>query len=84
MTALIEALQLEIGCIGHPFVKNYEELHRLATPGWAKCLWERLHYYRFHIHLEYSDIPLPRKGDALLVHIFQDAGYRDQQLQALN
>jgi len=84
MTASIEALQLEIGCIGNPFIENYEELHLLATPGWAKSLWERLHYYRFRIHLDYSDIPLPRKGDALLVHIFRDAGYRDQQLQALN
>jgi hypothetical protein len=59
MTASIEALQLEIGCIGNPFVENYEELHLLATPGWAKSLWERLHYYRFCIHLDYSDIPLP-------------------------
>jgi hypothetical protein len=40
MTASIEALQLEIGCIGNPFVKNYEELHLLATLGWAKSLWE--------------------------------------------
>ena len=47
MTALIEALQLEIGCIGSPFVENYEELQLLATSGWTKSLWERLHYYRF-------------------------------------
>jgi hypothetical protein len=84
MTALIEALQLEIGCIGNPFVENYEELHQLATLGWAKSLWEQLHYYRFRIHLDYSPIPLPPKGGALLVCIFRDAGYRDQQLQALN
>ncbi len=84
MTASIEALQLEIGCIGHSFVENYEELHLLATPSWAKSLWEQLHCYRFCIHLDYSDTPLPRKGDALLVHIFQDAGYRNQQLKALN
>ena len=84
MTASIEALQLEIGCIGNPFIENYEELHLLATPGWAKSLWERLHYYRFRIHLDYSDIPPPREGDALLVHIFRDEGYRDQHLQALN
>ncbi len=40
MTTSIEALQLEIGCICNPFVENYEELHLLATPGWAKSLWE--------------------------------------------
>ena len=31
ISALIEALQLEIGCAGCPFVENYEELHLLAT-----------------------------------------------------
>ena len=40
MTTLIKALQLEIGCIGSPFVKNYEELQLLATSGWTKSLWE--------------------------------------------
>ena len=77
MTALIKALQLEIGCIGNPFVENYEELHLLATSDWAKSLWERLHYFRFRIHLDHLPIPLPRKGDPLLVCIFRDAGYRD-------
>ena len=67
MSALIEVLQLEIGCIGSPFVKNYEELQLLATSGWTKSLWERLHYYRFRIHLNYLPILLPRKGDVLLV-----------------
>jgi hypothetical protein len=43
MSALIEALQIEIGCIGSPFVKNYEEFQLLATSGWTKSLWERLH-----------------------------------------
>jgi hypothetical protein len=47
MSASIEVLQLEIGCKGSPFVKNYEELQLLATSGWTKSLWERLHYYRF-------------------------------------
>ena len=38
MTASIEALQLEIGCIGSPFVENYDELHHLATASWTKSL----------------------------------------------
>jgi hypothetical protein len=84
MSTSIEALQIEIGCTGSPFVENYEELHLLTTLCWTKSLWERLHYYKFHIHLDYPPIPLPRKGDVLLVRIFRDAGYRDQQLQALN
>ncbi len=47
MSASIEALRLEIGCIGSPFVKNYEELQLLATLGWTNSLWEQLHYYSF-------------------------------------
>jgi hypothetical protein len=84
LSASIEALQLKIGCIGSPFDKKYDNLHLLATPCWTKSLWERLHYDNFRIHLDYPSLPLPRKGDALLVHLFQDAGYRGKQLQARN
>ena len=45
ITASLEALQLEIGCVGSSFVENYDELHLLATACWTKSLWERLHYY---------------------------------------
>ncbi len=38
MTASIEALQLEIGCIGSPFDENYDELHHLANACWTKSL----------------------------------------------
>jgi hypothetical protein len=84
MTESIEALQLEIGCIGSLFDENYDELHHLATACWTKSLWERLHYYRFRVHLEYPPLPLPRKCGALVVCLFWDAGYRGQPLQALN
>jgi hypothetical protein len=81
--ASLEALQLEIGCTGNPFDEDYNQLHLLATPCLTKCLWERLHYYKFQIHLDYAPTPLPHKRDALLACLFWDAGYRDQQLQAL-
>jgi hypothetical protein len=53
--ASIEALQLEIGCIGNPLGKDYDKYHVLATHSWAKSLWEQLHFYKFTIHLEYYD-----------------------------
>jgi len=84
ITASLEALQLEIGCVGSPFAENYDELHLLTTACWTKSLWERLHYYKFRIHRDYPPLPLPRKCDALVVHLFWDAGYRGQQLQGLN
>ena len=80
ITASLEALQLEIGCVG----SLYDELHLLATACRAKSLWERLHYYKFRIHLDYPPFPHPRKCDTLVVRLFWDARYRGQQLQALN
>ena len=53
ITASLEALQLEIGCVGSPFAENYDKLHLLAPACWTKSLWERLHYYKFRIHLDY-------------------------------
>ena len=50
--ASIEALQLEIGCICNPLGKDYNKFHVLATHSWVKSLWERLHFYKFTIHLE--------------------------------
>ncbi|KAL3795721.1 hypothetical protein ACHAW5_004491 [Stephanodiscus triporus] len=38
MTASMEALQLEIGCISSPFGENFDELHLLATACWIKSL----------------------------------------------
>ncbi len=39
-TATLEALQIEIGCIGNPLLENYNELGGLATACWAKSIWE--------------------------------------------
>ena len=83
-SALLEALQLEIGCTGNPLEEDYDRYHWLATDSWVKCFWERLHFYRFRIHLEYARLPLPCRNDTTLVGMFWQAGYRTQQLQALN
>ncbi len=67
-----------------PKSANAHWITALATACWTKSLWERLHYYKFKIHLDYPLLPLPRKYDALLVRLFWEAGYRGQQLQTLN
>jgi hypothetical protein len=38
--ASLKALQLEIGCIGNPFLENYNKLGLLATASWAKSFCE--------------------------------------------
>jgi len=40
LSASIEALQLEVGCIGSPFDEKYDDLHLLAMPCLTKSLWE--------------------------------------------
>jgi hypothetical protein len=51
---------------------------------WAKSIWERLHFYRFSIHMEYPTLHLPRHNDTLIVTMLQRAGYTGDKLIALN
>jgi hypothetical protein len=83
-SASIEALQLEIGCIGNPLNKDYNKFHLLATHSWIKSLWEQLHFYKFTLHLEYGQLDMPRWDDALLVTMLWTAGYKGIQLISLN
>ncbi len=39
-TATLEALQIEIGCIGNPLLENYNKLGGLVMACWAKSFWE--------------------------------------------
>ncbi len=82
--AMLEALQIEIGCIGNPLLENYNKLGGLARACWAKSFWERLHFYRFSIHMEYPTLNLPRQNDALIVAILQRAGYAGDELVSPN
>jgi hypothetical protein len=79
-SALLEVLQLKIGCIGNPLDKDYEKYNSLATNSWVKSFWECLHYYQFHIHLDYTTLLLPRQSNATLVGMFWQAGYRTHRL----
>ncbi len=79
-SASLEALQLELGCIGNPLDKDYEKSNCLAMNSWVKSFWECLHYYRFHVRLDYTTLPLPRQHDITLVGMFWQAGYRDHSL----
>ncbi len=83
-TASLEALELEIGCLGNPLKENFNKQHLLATLCWTKSLWERLHNYHFRIYLVYPTLNLPQRYDSLIVLLFWMAGYQGAQLQALN
>jgi hypothetical protein len=78
-SASLEALQLEIGCTGNPLEEDYERYQWLATESWVESFWEQLHYYHFHVYLDYTSLKLPRRNGATLVGMFWQAGYRTQQ-----
>ncbi len=83
-TALLKALQLELGRAGNPLWENFDEKDLLETECWMKSFWERLHYYRFEICLIYPSLAMPCRRDHMLVEMFLDAGYKGLQLQGLN
>jgi hypothetical protein len=68
--ASIKALQLELKCKGNSLRVNYDKMHILATECWMKSFWERLHYYRFKIHLAYPPLTPPCQYKCLLVAMF--------------
>ena len=82
--ASLEALQLELGCLGNPLNEDYARYHHLATDSWVKSFWERLHHYRFELHVDYNTIQLPRRNDATLIDMFVRGGYHSLQIEALN
>lgn len=82
--ASMEALQLELGCIGCPFGVNYGRYGHLATPCWMKSLWERLSHYQITLHVRYPNLQPPREGDSTIVNFLSQAGYNGKQLRQLN
>jgi hypothetical protein len=79
-SALLKAMQLEIGCAGNPLNEGYNKFHCLGMPSWINSLWERLHVDCFSMHLDYRWLDMPRQNDAMLVLMFWTAGFRDMQL----
>jgi hypothetical protein len=82
--ASLEALQLEIGCIGCPLSTNFDLFGHLATPCWLKSFWERLSHYKFVLHIKYPTLDIPREGDAPIMQVLAQAGYRGKRLAQLN
>ena len=70
LQALLEAMQLEIGCSGNSFNEDYAKVGILATERWAKAVWERAAHYSYNITLDYSTESLPLNNDCNLATIF--------------
>ena len=84
MKAALEAIQLEIGCIGNPLEEYFELRGKLATWGWMIAIWERMNHYALTPLLAYKKIIPPRQGDRELVAIFLERERNIERLKALN
>jgi len=84
LSASLEALQLELGCLGNPLSEHYGNIGILATPCWLVAIWERVHSYKFPVYLNYPTLKLPRSNDICLVSIFLQEGYKGMELRRLN
>ena len=82
--ASLEALQLELGCLGNPLLEPYHKLHHLATACWFKVFWERLAFYKWMLYMDYPEMPLQRAGDASLLSIFLQANVTESSHASLN
>ena len=82
--ASLEALQLEIGCLGNPLEENFKERGILATPCWLAAIWERLEQYKVPLYLRYNNLKPPRQQDKTLVEIFLAENYTGMDLRRLN
>ena len=82
--ALLEALQLELGCLGSPLLESFPQIGHLATSCWWKAVWERLHHFNFHVLMDYPILAFPREHDTTLVSLFLRQLVNRQDLRSLN
>jgi hypothetical protein len=84
ITALIKALQLEIGSRVNLLNKDFLECGLLATDSWIKAVWERACFYKFHLNLGYVTHRFPRESDQEIVDIFLTSNVKGKDLISLN
>jgi hypothetical protein len=84
LEASLEAMQLEIGCMGNPLDEDYATLGILATEGWVKAVWERASHYGYKVALDYPTEELPHSNDINLISLFLERGKTGNELISLN
>jgi hypothetical protein len=70
LDASLRYLQLQLGTHHNPLLLDYAKWGQLAPLSWVKMLWQLLHYFNIHLHMEFSTISLPRERDQVLMEIF--------------
>jgi hypothetical protein len=79
----MEALQLEIGCVGCPLQKPFHPMGPLMTHCWLKSFWEVVDRYHLTLELDYKDIPIPRENNATITSIAIGHGFGGDDLLSI-
>jgi hypothetical protein len=79
----MEALQLEIGCVGCPLQEPFHPMGALTTHCWLRSFWEVVDKYRLSLEIEYKEIPLPRENDVTITSIAISQGFSDDDLLSI-
>ena len=83
LQASMEALQLEIGCVGCPLRESFYPLGPLATHCWLRSFWEVVDKYKLVLEVDYPEVPLPRQNDVTIMSIAMSLGLQGDDLLSI-
>jgi hypothetical protein len=83
LQASMEALQLEIGCVGCPLNERFQPLGPLATHCWLRSFWEVVDKYHLSLELDYPVIPCPRQNDVPIMSLAISLGLQGENLLSI-
>ena len=84
LDASLRYLQLQLGTNICPLDLPYDTWAYLAPLSWVKMLWRTLQVSGFTVHLTYTTIPLPRRGDYLIMEYALSKGATNEERSSMS
>jgi hypothetical protein len=75
----MEALQLEIGCVGCPLQEPFLPMGPLTIHCWLQSYWEVVDKYQLTLEIDYKDTPIPCECDVTITSIAIGEGFCDDE-----
>jgi hypothetical protein len=80
----VEQLKLEIACNRPTLSLSYADFSELAINCWIRQTWQFMDAYQIRIEDLSPDFLISRANDQLLIPLFHEQGFRDDQLHRFN
>jgi hypothetical protein len=84
LRATMELVQLEAGLLDCPLNNSFQKFGKGVTHCWFRSFWQACDYFGLRLHLDYPSIRIPRERDLLLVDLFFDSGWNEEDFFAWN